>query len=77
MEEWDMENSKSVSSPGVSEEKANLEAKKMEEEVLDEKESTTYRRAAARIIFMALTEVICHSLRKKLVVEWQNQLEAT
>jgi hypothetical protein len=54
LEEWKMEDAKSVSSPGTSEEKANLEVKKMEEERLEDGESKTYRRAAARINYMAL-----------------------
>ena len=54
MDEWEMEKSKSVTSPGTPEEKANLEGKQKEEELLDDSESKTYRRAAARINYMAL-----------------------
>ena len=52
--EWGLENSRSVSSPGVAIEKAHEEKKKDEEEKLNSADAKKYRRAAARINYMAL-----------------------
>jgi hypothetical protein len=54
LDEWDMSNSRVVSSPGAAEEKANLSEKQNEEELIPDLESTVYRRAAARLNYMAL-----------------------
>jgi len=54
LDEWKMENSRSVSSPGTADEKANLEVKKMEEALVDPDMCKPFRRAAARISYMAL-----------------------
>ena len=53
LDEWDMDKCKSVSSPGTADEKANLEIKKMEETLLDAGVFKVFRRAAARINYMA------------------------
>jgi len=53
LDEWDMINSKSVSSPGADGEKANLLDKQQEEEKIHDKEATVYRRAAARLNYMS------------------------
>jgi hypothetical protein len=53
LEEWDMENSRSVSSPGAEVEKANIVEKVDEEELLPDPESTVYRRASARLNYMS------------------------
>ena len=54
LEEWNMQDSRSVTSPGTSVEKADVVNKRDEEVELDTNEATTYRRAAARINYMAL-----------------------
>ena len=54
LEEWDMGDSRALSCPGSSAEKPDKEGKKEEERDLDAKESTIYRRAAARINYMSL-----------------------
>jgi hypothetical protein len=54
LDEWKMENSRSVSSPGTADEKANLKVKKMEEALVDPEMCKPFRRAAARINYMAL-----------------------
>jgi len=53
LEEWDMENSRSVTSPGAESEKANVVEKQDEEELIQGLESTIYRRAAARLNYMS------------------------
>jgi hypothetical protein len=54
LDEWNMEGSKIVSSPGTELEKANTTEKPSEEELLPASEATVYRRAAARLNYMAL-----------------------
>jgi len=54
LDEWNMEGSKIVSSPGSELEKANTTEKPSEEELLPASEATVYRRAAARLNYMAL-----------------------
>ena len=54
LEEWNMSDSRSLSSPGSAAEKPNLKEKAEEEVELDVVEATVYRRAAARINYMAL-----------------------
>ena len=54
LEEWGMQNAKPLSSPGSALEKPNARDKQREEEKLSPKESKDYRRAAARINYMAL-----------------------
>lgn len=54
MEEWAMDNSRAVTSPGAAAEKADFKDKREEEEELDVSGATTYRRAAARLNYMAL-----------------------
>jgi hypothetical protein len=54
LEEWDMMSARSVCSPGAADEKANVVEKHDEEEELVDKECTVYRRAAARLNYMAL-----------------------
>ena len=53
IKEWDMEESKAVGTPGVAEEKV-VDEDKMEDQELGKTEATRYRRAAARINYMAL-----------------------
>ena len=54
LEEWNLEGSKSVSSPGSSNEKPDESEKAEEEEVLDAVGAKEYRRAAARLNYMSL-----------------------
>ena len=56
-----MSDSRSLSSPGSAAEKPNLKEKAEEEIELDVVESTVYRRAAARINYMALdrSDLVC------------------
>ena len=54
IKEWDMEDCKSLSSPGAAAEKASPKLKAEEEQELGVAEAKIYRRAAARINYMAL-----------------------
>jgi len=54
LDEWDMKDAKTLSSPGVATEKPNMSTKTEEEHPLDAVESKSYRRAAARINYMSL-----------------------
>ena len=54
LQEWNMENSKSLSSPGSSVEKPDATEKADEEEALDPTEAKNYRRAATRLNYMSL-----------------------
>ena len=54
LDEWDMESCKSLSSPGAAAEKASPREKEEEEKDLDAAEARVYRRAAARMNYMAL-----------------------
>ena len=54
IDEWGMQSSRPVTSPGCAAEKADVRIKEEEEMPLDPKEATTYRRAAARMNYMAL-----------------------
>jgi len=54
LDEWKMEDAKIVSSPGTEVEKANILEKQNEEVLLPVIEATIYRRAAARMNYMAL-----------------------
>ena len=54
MQEWGMENSRTLSSPGAASEKPNAHEKVEEEKYLDAKEAREYRRAAARINYLSL-----------------------
>ena len=54
LEEWNLEESKSLSSPGCALEKPNGKGKLEEDELLSPYEAKRYRRAAARINYMSL-----------------------
>ena len=54
LDEWSMSDSRPVSSPGTAIDKADLQSKAEEEEPLEQKDATIYRRAAARMNFMSL-----------------------
>ena len=54
LEEWKMENSRSVCSPGVDEEKGGKTSEGVQDEPLNEVEAKAFRRAAARLNYMSL-----------------------
>jgi len=54
LDEWDMNDAKSLSSPGAAVEKPDYRTKAEEEKALNAMESKDYRRAAARINYMSL-----------------------
>ena len=54
LDEWNLENARPLSSPGSAAEKPSLQEKSNEETLLNSNEARLYRRAAARINYMAL-----------------------
>ena len=57
LEDWNMGDSKSLSSPGTPVEKASPKERMEEEQALGQDDSRIYRRAAARLNYMSLDQV--------------------